>query len=33
MSLGVAALRYRLGEEHTYDFVEGSIPCDAAPSR
>ncbi|KAL8902862.1 MAG: hypothetical protein Q9207_004327 [Kuettlingeria erythrocarpa] len=25
-----AALRYRLGNDHTYDFVEGSIPCDAA---
>lgn len=25
-----AALRFELGEEHTYDFVEGSLPCEAA---
>ena len=31
LSLKVAALRYELGEDHVYDFVEGSIPCDPAP--
>lgn len=29
--IGTAPLRYHMGEEHTYDFVEGNIPCAAAP--
>lgn len=27
----VAALRHELGEEHTYDFVEGVVPCPMFP--
>ena len=26
-----AALRHELGDQHTYDFVEGSVPCPIAP--
>ncbi|CZR69184.1 uncharacterized protein PAC_19084 [Phialocephala subalpina] len=26
-----AALRYELGDQHTYEFVEGTIPCPIAP--
>lgn len=28
-----AALRYALGSGHTYDFMEGLIPCPAAPGK
>ena len=27
----VAALRHGLGEEHTYEFVEGVVPCPMFP--
>jgi hypothetical protein len=27
-----AAIRYELGETHSYDFVEGSVPAELDPS-
>lgn len=28
-----AAVRYELGDHHTYDFVEGNIPWETAPGK
>ncbi|KAK1142914.1 hypothetical protein N8T08_007155 [Aspergillus melleus] len=28
----IAAVRYELGDRHTYDFVEGCLPCEAHPA-
>ncbi|KAM3072026.1 hypothetical protein ACMFMF_007420 [Clarireedia jacksonii] len=27
-----AAIRYELGDHHSYDFVEGNVPCEVDPS-
>lgn len=32
-TLHTAAIRYELGDSHTYDFVEGSIPAEIDPSK
>lgn len=32
--LGIlAAIRYELGDRNTFDFVEGTVPCEADPSK
>jgi len=31
LTMEVAALRYNLGDNHTYEFIEGNIPCSIAP--
>jgi hypothetical protein len=28
-----AAIRYELGDHHTYDFVEGNITCEIEPGK